>query len=879
MHIFTRMACCFAVLFLSYTVSTFAKPISVFTAKVAAMHQLSFAMRSAKETQLQTNKVELAYTQTSELSDSPLFYIFTPQQGKGFVIVAADDAVQPILAWSDDGEFSLTNQPPAFRWYTKGYSQAIEYVRTQHIVASDVVAKQWIAQLSGDIKKMSSLQSPNSVQPLVKTKWNQGNSGTPYNDLCPLDVQANERTVTGCVATAFAQLLKYHGKPTQGFGFSKYTHATYGEQSANYGATQYNFNIMPMNDSTSVVATAQAKLAIATLMYHCGVSIDMNYNIGSKGGSGALTSKIPKALNLYFGYKNTAREIYKKDYTDATWLAAIKAELNANRPVEYGGSGSGGGHSFICDGYDTDNKLHMNWGWGGYLDGYYAVNNLVPGTGGTGAGAGSYNEGQDAVIGIEPDIAVSTNRNSIVMNRNTFVNYATITRNFDFEITIAFSNISAIDYKGQILVFLVDSAKNVLDTLVRVPEQEIKAGASTSDLKLAAKTNSVVNPGNYFIAYGIVKDGNWIAISDAGQFKNYVPIAITKPQSASLAELGLNAPIGLSVKQVRIGSPITVTLDVSNYSTSDNSYSGEIYVDLLTTSGAKIAEMGKKADITDLAPNAKLEGGVSVTFTPTTAIKPGKYLIAAMAKSQFQGTPNQFIDWREYVNPVVLEILPTALKDDKNEPNNTKQSASPLTLKANKIDSIIVEDANLDDYQDIDYYKIDFTPGMEYSVTVRIEDASTYEDTYSGVVSGYCEYLDKTSMYVDGGESEVVNEKVSGTMYVEVEPRSVGLQGTYKLVITYQELGPTSVSDAPTLVNMVRVSPVPASSVVTIRMSESPIETLRVVNVLGELINVPIIRSTDTEQRLDVSSLSTGVYFVHITSGSKEVVKQFVVAK
>ena len=877
MSVVTKGVCTFAIVMLCAVLHLQAKPVTVATAKVAATNQFTLAISKNKGTQLQTNQVVLAYEQVSTVSNSPLYYIFTPVKGKGFVIIAGDDAVQPILAWSDDGDFSLTNQPPAFVWFTQGYCQAIENVRANSVVASTIVAKQWNAQLSGDVKKLASLQSPTTVQPLVKAKWNQGDATTPYNTLCPLDAQANERAVTGCAATAFAMLLQYHGKPTQGFGFSKYTHATFGEQSANYGATQYNWGIMPLTDAALREASDSAKLAVATLMYHCGVSIDMNYGLGSKGGSGASPDKFPKAFNLYFGYKNTVRSVEKKDYTEQQWLDLVKGELNARRPMEYHGFGKGGGHSFVCDGYDADNKLHMNWGWGGQLDGYYAINNLVPGTGGTGAGSGSYTEGQAAIVGIEPDTAV--NRNSIVMNRNTFVNYANLYRDFNFEITVAFSNVSATDFKGDMLVFLVDSAKNVVDTIARSFGLEIKAGVATGDLKLTSKTNTVVNPGNYFIAYGIVKDGNWIAIADVGQFKNYVPQAVAKPVVQNLAELGLNAAIGLSTKQVRIGSPVTVTLDVSNYSSAGNPYSGEIYVDLLTTNGTKVIEMGKKTEIADLALNAKLEGGVTVNFTPTATIKPGKYLVAAMAKSQFAGTANQFIDWRGFVNPVVLEILPTELKDDKNEPNNTKTTASSLPLKPNAVDSIVVEDANLDDFQDVDYYKVDFTAGKQYAVTVSIQDMTTNAETFTGEVAAYCDYMQKTAMYVDASESEVVNDTVSGTMYVEVEPKSVGQFGSYKLVVTYKELGPTSVNDDEELVNSVRVSPVPTSSSVSIRMNSATMDAVRVLNVLGETVRPSVILSTETEQRLDVSSLPAGMYFVHVNSGGKEVVKQFVVVK
>jgi hypothetical protein len=520
----------------------------------------------------------------------------------------------------------------------------------------------------------------------------------------------------------------------------------------------------------------------------------------------------------------------------------------------------------------------MNWGWGGYQDGYFTVNNLAPGAGGTGSGSGTYNEGQDAVIGIEPDTTSAANRNPIVMNRNTFVNYASITRSFNFEITVAFSNVSSTDFNGDILVLLLDSTKNIVDTLASKTAQEIKAGLSTGDLKLSAKTNSVLTPGGYFIAYGTVKDGNWTEISDAGQYKNNVPLAIVKPQN-DLSELGLNEAITLSTNQVRIGSPFTVRLDVTNYSTLGNTFDGDVIVDLLTTSGEKVVELGKKTGLKSLAVNAKIDSGVVATYTPTAAIKPGRYLIAAMATPNGSTGANEFLDWRGFRNPIAVDILPAELKDDVLEPNNTRQSASPLSLKSSKTDSIVIDDANLDDYQDVDYYKIEFPQGLRYAVTVSIEDLTNNEEMYSGIVSAYCDYMTKTAMYVDGEESEVVNETVTGTMYIEVEPMFVGQEGTYKLVVKYTELGPTAVNEDETLANSVRITKVPASSTLSVRMNDTPIDAVRILNVLGEVVVPSVHADTTREHRVDISSLPTGTYFVHISTGEGEVVKQFTVVK
>ena len=209
-----------------------------------------------------------------------------------------------------------------------------------------------------------------------------------------------------------AQIMKYWNYPAQGIGshsYTPYTRPDLGVQSANFGETTYEWANMP-NQLSQSSTTTQIN-AIATLMYHCGVSVDMMYDISSNGGSGAYSNDIPYALVNYFNYKSTATYLTKSSYTDNNWIALLKSELNAGRPIEYNGSGSGGGHAFVCDGYDNNNKFHFNWGWSGQNDGFFALTSLNPGSGGSGGGSYNFTNDQNAVIGIEPasTIAPPTN--------------------------------------------------------------------------------------------------------------------------------------------------------------------------------------------------------------------------------------------------------------------------------------------------------------------------------------------------------------------------------------------------------------------------------------------------------------------------------------
>jgi len=191
---------------------------------------------------------------------------------------------------------------------------------------------------------------------------------------------------TGCVATAMAQVLKYWNYPSQGSGSHSYTHATYGLLSADFGSTTYNWTNMPNN-------VVSSNNSVATLMYHCGVSVEMDY---SADGSGAYSGDVVPALVNYFNYSPNVEMKSLNSFSTANWIMMLKAELDAHRPVYYGGDNGTEGHAFVCDGYDTDSKFHFNWGWSGSANGYFAIGALNPSL------SYKFNSNNEAIIRIKP---------------------------------------------------------------------------------------------------------------------------------------------------------------------------------------------------------------------------------------------------------------------------------------------------------------------------------------------------------------------------------------------------------------------------------------------------------------------------------------------
>lgn len=325
--------------------------------------QQTITEQEARKTALSFINVHQQFRSNNlQLVEQSNIYIFATSQ-KGFVIVSGNTALPPILAYSTENDFpSLENAPDNVKQWIQHYSDMIEYA-----IENSIQPEPQIQQLWNDAEQgIFTSKGNRNVNPLVSTRWNQD---CYYNEYCPEDHSGwgwwgapCQHAYAGCVACAMAQVMKYWDYPQQGFGSHSYTHSTYGVQSADFGATTYHWDGMPTEiyDSND---------AIATLMYHCGVSVDMNYG---PDGSGAMSKDVETAMRTYFGYCG-AKYREKSQFSDATWIALLKAELDQAHPIYYSGSNGESGHAFVCDGYDDNDRMHFNFGWSGSSDGYYTL--------------------------------------------------------------------------------------------------------------------------------------------------------------------------------------------------------------------------------------------------------------------------------------------------------------------------------------------------------------------------------------------------------------------------------------------------------------------------------------------------------------------------
>lgn len=294
------------------------------------------------------------------------YYVFNNDAG-GFVIIAGDDAVAPVLGYTSTGAFDANNLPEGLKDLLKSYEQQI-------------------AALGKNYKaNTTSTRAEFTGEKLLKTaKWNQG---APFNKYTP------NNYVTGCVATAGAIVMKHHGYPAKGVGSHSYTWN--GQNLTASFEHDYDWANMPVRYTGDNDAAFDG---VARLMSDLGIAVNMQY---ANGGSASALEDLVTALKKYFGYSKYARHLKIEDLGAEAWNGRLRAEIDANRPVLYAASDANvGGHSFVIDGY-KDESFSVNWGWGGYCDGFYRVGALNPEVDGTPQGD-QYNSSQAAVFALQP---------------------------------------------------------------------------------------------------------------------------------------------------------------------------------------------------------------------------------------------------------------------------------------------------------------------------------------------------------------------------------------------------------------------------------------------------------------------------------------------
>ena len=599
-----------------------------------------------------------------QVTSNQQFYIFNSEDGEGFVIVAADDIAHPVLGYSSTGHLDSRDIPENLRWWLSEYNRQVVWAKGSNITQSPEIADEWEQVISNNI-----LAATPVVSPLVQTIWNQA---PYYNNKCPFNYLVMQRTVTGCAATALAQVMNYWQWPTIGDGYHQYNCKFYGTQSANFGATIYDWDYMP-NELTSSSTSRQVD-AVATLMYHCGVAMDMDYGLSTKywkfnKGTGSATGAdavVTAAVN-YFRYSSTTENAEKQNYSETEWINLIKGQLDAHHPMVYWGIGNGGGHAFVCDGYDSQNRFHFNWGWGGACnDAYYAVSALIPGPGGIGSGEnGDYTAEQGAIINMVPR---STNNSAnLQVNSNWYLSSDSIQYGGTIAASVSVKNYGSSTFVGDVVAMVLDKDGNYFaDYMIQSNCTIPKNGTLT--LNPYVSGNAGLIPGRYYVAlfyrnndigYQIIGSEYYTNLATfkvyyQSEIETYSDFAIYSDDNHSLVK-GKQAQICVTLKNT--GSTYFHGKAALVLYNSDLSQGEDFYE----------IDMG----IAGISAGATR----TLTFTGTTHLAPGTYILALVYNDNNNNV--NFAGSTYYSNPVYVIV-----KSDEEE--ETGEETEEFELKPGK---------------------------------------------------------------------------------------------------------------------------------------------------------------------------------------------------
>lgn len=853
----------------SWGVGLSAAPVDQFTAeRVASLfYQVMSRQPASHLTLVQKVETNFLFQQTHE-DATPIYYVFNVGEDQGFVLVSGDDRVMPILGYSTTNRFDPDDVPDGLTKVLQAYVDEITYVIEFDIPATRQIQEDWNSLVAGSFT-LPIVRA--GVNPLMSTTWNQA---PYYNQLCPFDNQYSDLTVTGCVATAMCQIMKYWDYPTQGSGFHSYNHGTFGTISANFGATTYDWASMPNNLTGN-------NTAVATLMYHVGVSVDMNYGVSQTGGSGAyvVSAASPTqhcseyALETYFGYDaNSLQGVLRDNYTTASWIQMLKGELDAGRPILYAGFGSGGGHAWVCDGYDND-FFHMNWGWGGSSDGYFTVDALNPGTLGAGGGNGGFNSGQQAVIGIKPPNGGGGGGGGTSGTAMALYDAISATPNpldYGGTLNVSFNVINgdanAATFTGEIAAALFDEGGAFVDFVGTATESNGLPGGYVYNNNISFSSTIDATPGQYYVGVFVQPiGGNWIAVGD-GSYTNFVQISISSDN-----DIQMNSDFTLSQTPVRQGEPFDVTVNVVN--TGASAFTGTYSIDLHQTDGTWIETLaeinennGLPSGYTYTAPGIPFSGNI-------TNVDPGTYLLVLWEKATTG-------DWEvvgtdgTYPNPIQVTVAAPLLSGDQYENNDTEGQAYTLPISFNGNNAATkTSGSSIHVGSDYDYYKIELAAGAGYTITARVQDSWNSNDGQAYTNDALFSYKVNNGDYsktFDDVMSTPITVNGPATVYFHVAPYFQGETGTYALDLKVTS-GAASGITAADLPGSLKMYPNPARHELYVETTPEMgrIEQAQILDVTGRVLwedPSPMI----TQDRLQLSGwdLPAGAYVLMLSSAN-----------
>jgi len=794
-----------------------------------------------KSQTVSNSSLKLIYTELApNQQDEALFYIFNRGSDSGFVIVSGDDRANTILGYSDTGNFSTDNMPENLKFWLNNYKTDLQLLKKSNIKTVTTTSN-----TSNDTF------APYVLPLLQNIKWNQH---FPFNKFCPLiDTINGEKAITGCVATAMAQVMKYHSWPIHGTGSHSYTTKTYKiNLDADFSQTTYDWE--NMKGTYYSESTDTENNAVATLMYHCGIAVDMDYTTTA---SYASKYAISTALINYFGYDPNIHIPEKNYYTNDEWLTIIKQELNANRPILYSGIISEElGHEFICDGYDTNNLVHINWGWGGIANGYFALNAFYPYDQGFGSSIGGYNGDQYILTGVQKPTGNSAPDHAIVIGFIDSTYSKNISRDQKFNIDIVkVHNKSIKTFSGEIGIALFNGSEmtQLLFSypvaylpyyygLDYFPVSQISIPASVPDgnyeLHIVSKST---DENDWYKSRGLIGTPYYLNV-----YVNSTSISFESP-SNQVPQLTLNSlTVDGSIYENKVNRYVV------NITNNGCEYNSKIQLKLQSTLHDTVVQTINTSTL-----NISTNETRTINFIDSIKVEPGDYKLSVLYD------PLNNISY----STELKQLGKDSLVNVKEEPTLSPELSLVAPISFTDPDNIFVE--------------------AGVTLSAKIKNSGGYFDKkiialiYPATGGYNLAYFGDQNLFIDNNEEKLVtfNGSISldpGNYFVDIDYLdnnnywNTFTPTNYSGIMINLKENTTSLQQAK--INNYKLYPNPTSNILNIE-SEDCINSIKILNVIGEIKrSIQLYKSGIVS--IDVTDLESGSYFLKIeTKNNAETLK------
>lgn len=622
------------------------------------------------------------------LSGKEAFYIYTSTSSNksSFFIVSGDEKLPAILAYSDSCAFDVNNIPPAVKYWLQTYV---------------VQLKNDQALSDRQFKRLNVECKEEGVSPLLqKIQWGQA---SPYNDLCP--TIRKEKTLTGCVATAMAQIMRYYSYPAVAKGYADYYTTTNNLHiTHDFSADIFDWNNMVESYSSSY-SEKQAN-AISVLMASCGASVKMDYGTSEQGGSGAYQSDLLNGYITNYGYDNDAALVIRNYCSTEAWHRLLVEELNNGRPVNYAGANMrDGGHSFVIDGYRIGNNIypdyHVNWGWEGSCDGYYQIANLHPQEWDSNATIAAFSESQQMTIGVKPEDGIS-NSTQLLLSSKVSSSLSTVKAGSSLTFSVAsMYNCSYKKFAGIISVAL-KGEDGILYPLSDGNNRQLNYLEGTGNLNIICTIPNTIEIGKYQSCL-VYKTSNSEAWNEV--YASSTPIIEVTENKEGGDAIEEWPEIGCSDLELLKGNEQYMILanvyEVENLQTEP--FEGRIFFTITDEGGSPLFSFGESTYISELGYMDFLTIPIEIVGSINRDIPDGQYRLYISAQKRNQKTsslvvlkdtdipeaPTKELYYRvivkkgiAYIDDKEYEILPTNI-DNIQLLQNSKSSY--YTLDGRKI--------------------------------------------------------------------------------------------------------------------------------------------------------------------------------------------------